>query len=87
MAGAVLRFSNGYLGFERCEDPTTKEQYIRAVIYSGSTGRMSSDSVTLKQVFEFATEAVKQALLADGHSEAELQNLSWVSDGARLANQ
>lgn len=79
MAGVVLEFSNGYLGFERVENPTDGKQYLRAVIHSSSTGRTTSAPVELRQVFEFATEAVRQAMLADGHDESELIDLTWES--------
>lgn len=77
MAGAMMKFDGGYLGFERCTDPKTGEQYLRAVIQSASTGRTTSAPVEVTKVFEFATEAVKQALLADGHPEGEIANVTW----------
>ena len=80
MAGAVLRFENGYLGFERVVNPENGEQYLRAVIHSTSTGRTTSSPVELSEVFSFASEAVKQALLADGHSEVEIGDVRWNSN-------
>ena len=79
MAGAVIKFGNGWMGFERCTDPKDETQYLRAVIHSGSTGRTTSSPVTVPQVMEFATEAVRQALLADGHSEDEIKEIAWRS--------
>jgi hypothetical protein len=79
MAGAQLIFANGYLGFERVKDPKGEKQYLRAVIHNNSTGLTTSAPVEITQVVEFATEAVRQALLADGHDEEFVADLVWSS--------
>lgn len=80
MTGAVLEFDNGFLGFERVVNPSGGKQYLRAIIHTKSTGRTVSAPVELSEVFSFASEAVKQALLADGHSEAEIGHIAWRSN-------
>lgn len=79
MAGALIKFNGGWMGFERCTDPKDDSQYLRATIYTSSQGRTVSGPVTLAQVFEFASESVRQALLADGHSEDEIKEIAWSS--------
>lgn len=79
MAGAVLEFEGGCLGFERCIEPGTGKEYLRAVIHSSRRGLTTTAPVEVHKVFEFATEAVKQALLADGYSEADVARVTWQS--------
>lgn len=69
MAGALLKFSGGYLGFERCVSPDDGKEYLRAVVHSDSSGRTTSAPVTIAEAFQFATDVMKQALLADGEVE------------------
>lgn len=79
MAGTKLDFKGGYLGIERCRDPKSGKQYLRAVIHHAGTGRTTSSDVEVSEVFRFATEMVQQALLADGHPADEVTRVSWRS--------
>lgn len=79
MTLALLKFENGTMAVERCEDPKTGKQYLRAIAYQASTGRTVSAPVGPAEVMAFATDAVKQALLADGHDEREIADLTWAS--------
>lgn len=79
MAGTALKFENGSMGFERCVDCVGGKQFLRAFIHHAATGRTTSASVEIRDVVAFATETVRQALLADGHNEIELTELTWTS--------
>ena len=77
MTGAVLKFENGYLGIERCQDPNDGgKQFLRAMIYSNASGRVSSAFVSNEDVQQFALDVMKQAVLAQGYSEDDIINMS-----------
>jgi len=72
MAGAILIFSNGRMGFERCRNPDDGSQYLRAVIYHSASGRRTSAPVETDEVERFVGETLRQCLLARGLSEDDI---------------
>lgn len=55
------------------------KNWLRAVIYSKRRGLQTTAPISIHDAVAFATELMKQAMLADGHDESELQEMAWVS--------
>lgn len=75
MAGAKLVFSNGYMGFERCIEPATNKQYLRAVVYSKSRGLQTSAAVEPELVAAFLLESVRQLAYSLGFTDERMQDM------------
>jgi len=82
MSGPAYSYNDGYAdGLKAGREAGLRRaaEILMAQAYHKGKGAYFSSQISIKDAMKFATEIVRQALLADGHDESEIGEIKWVS--------